>query len=143
MASDFVDKSLGPWSSHPAKLKKQKKLLLCLGILPIIVVAVLCVLVYRGVFDLKDLKDLKSLKEQIGLLICSGFFALGFLFTLIVLYWASLTVGSKKGQITNKDDLVFPPWMLLLFCFFWLLPYGLSLLPDVKFPENWSRNSRS
>ena len=129
MASDFVERVLGFWSSHPANLKKQKALLLILGTLPIIATIVLCVLVYKDLFSWKDFV------EQIGLLVGSAFFVLGFLITLIVLYLASFTIGSKKGKITNKDELVFPLWMLLVFCFFWLLPYLLSVLPDVKFSE--------
>lgn len=125
MASDFVERTLGPWSSHPEQLRRQKKLLLFLGILPVIAVALLCVLVYN------DLFSWKAFTEQIGLLICSAFFALGFLLTLIVLYLASFTIGSRQGQITGKDDLVFPPWLVIGFCFFWLLPYLLSVLPDV------------
>ena len=125
MASDFVDRSLGPWSSHPANLRKQRMLLLILGALPILAVIVLCVLVY------KDLFSWKAFTEQIGLLTCSVFFVLGFLFTLCVLYLACFTIGSKKGRITNKDALIFPPWLLLVFCFFWLLPYFFSILPKI------------
>ena len=127
MASDFVDKYLGRWSSHPTSLKKQRKLLLFLGILPIIAVVVVCVLVY------KDLFSWKAFTEQVGLLTYAAFFSFGFLMTLSVLYMACFTIGSKKGAITNRDEMIIPPWLLIVFCFFWLLPYCLSVLPDMPF----------
>ena len=122
---DFVETTLGRWSSHPANLRKQRVRLLILGLLPILVVAVLCVLVY------KDLFNWKAFVEQTGALVYAMFFSLGFLMTLNVLYLASFTIGSKRGKLKNRDELIFPPWLLLVFCFFWLLPYGFSLLPDI------------
>ena len=130
MASGFVDNSLGRWSSHPANLRKQRKLLLSLGILPVIATIVLCVVIY------KDPGTGKSFWGQINLLICSVFFVFGFLFTLCVLYLACFTVGSKKGRLTNKDELVLPPWLLIAFLAFPVVSFLLSLMPDVKFSEN-------
>ena len=124
MASDFVDRTLGLWSSHPANLRKQKKWLLILGFLPILAVAVICVLVYNKQFSWS------AVTEQIGVLTYSVFFVLGFLLTLCVLYLACFTFGSK-AKITNKDELFFPSWLLFIFCFFWLLPYCLSILPKI------------
>ena len=85
----------------------------------------ICVLVYN------DLFSWKAATEQIGLLICSVFFVIGFLFTLCVLYLVSFALGRRPEKNTNKDELIFPPWLLLVFCFFWQLPYGLSILPDI------------
>ena len=125
MASNFVDNSLGRWSSHPEKLRKQKLLFLILGVLPIIAAVVICVLIYR------DISSLDRIKDQVGLLTCSVFFVFGFLLTICMLYLACFTIGSKKGKVTNKDDLIFPLWLLIVFGFFPLVTYGLSLLPDL------------
>lgn len=121
MASNFIEKTLGPWSSHPANLRKQRFRLLILGFLPLLIVAVICVLVYNKLFNW----------QQIGMLICSVFFIIGFLFTICVLYLASFTIGSKEGRIINKDEPIFPLWLVIVFCVFWLLPSGLSALPDI------------
>jgi|GEM_PF-5599844 len=126
MASDFVKDSLGFWSSHPESLKKQRMVFLLLGFLPIIVAVVFCVLVYEDLFAWNDFL------AQIGVLTYAVFFSLGFLVTLCVLYMACFAIGRKKGAFTNKDELVFPLWWLPVgFLVFWLLVYGLSVLPEM------------
>ena len=136
-SKNFVEKELGPWSSHPASLKKQRTLVLFLGILPLLAVVVLCVLVYE------DLFAWDRFMKQARLLTCTAFFSLGFLITSSMLYLVCFTGSGLKGKINDRDVLIFPPWLLLVLLFFWVLPCALSALPEMSFLEKLAQRHPS
>ena len=139
--STFVTSDLGPWSSHPDMLAKQKRWIRFIGCVPFvlgILFAVLVVTNYRasdfaGVHDWSTFLDAANLvwsrcSTAIITVIAAFCVTWAFSVTMNLLWGLSRKISLKASDSAQgRDSLPCPPAVLIIAALFWLVPVILPL----------------
>ncbi len=125
MPSSFVDRTLGPWSSHPDSLRSQRLKLVFIGLAPLaLLIAIACLW-------LTDFDAWCSLFKHPGAKALVFFGAIcmsaAFIMAMSLMNMVSVTLATQDNDGYGRDNMQFPLWLVLTGAFFWLAPYGLSL----------------
>ena len=152
--SPFVTTTLGPWSSHPDMMAKQKRRLLWLGMIPFLlgILLVVYVLTSYQPADFAAVRDWAGfiavcgslwgkLKFSLVVLAFAGCASVGFALTLNVLWLVGMTLArGGAGEIAERDRIPFPAWVVVCFCLFWLVPPALWVRRDFFAALDWRLN---
>ena len=155
-ANAFLEKTLGPWSSHPEMMVRQKRVLWWLGMTPFFV-GILVVLViltgYRASYfsSVHDWRSFLSacaiwwgkIKWSALVLALAGCVSAGFTLMLNLLWMVGMTLGNvwRKGEkISERDALPFPVWFVGLGVLVWLVPVGTCVMRHVLVAMDWRLN---
>lgn len=150
----FVTMTLGPWSSHPDMMAKQKRRLLWLGMTPFLLGILLVVLVLTSYkpADFAAVRDWAGfiavcgslwgkIKFSLAVLALAGCVSAGFALTLNVLWLVGMTLArGGAGEIAERDRVPFPAWVVVCFCLFWLVPPALWACRDFFTALDWRLN---
>lgn len=139
--SPFVTNDLGPWSSHPEMLSKQKWWFRLFGLVPVALGILLALLVatnYRS-SDFASVTDVSSFVDALKLVWsrCSTAFlivvasiciAWAFSITMNLLWGLSRKISFRSVDTTrDRDSLPCPPAVFVCAALFWLIPVILPL----------------
>ena len=113
---------LGFWSSHPDAMRKSRRVLFWIGLLPMAALLGFAVVVCSGGVSVKTL--LLHPTFCVKAMAIAGCATFGAVFTLCLLAVLS-TCQVRKGSVV-KDRIPFPYWMIGLASVAWLLPLALS-----------------
>ncbi len=122
-------KGISKWSSHPRALSAQRKTLFLLGLSPLVALAVLAAFSICG-FDglLSVLRHWKIAATIVASAFCMS---LGAIFTMVMLNMVGRAFSkNQNGAPEGRDTLPFPWWLIGIVCFFWLVPWLVSLLSE-------------
>lgn len=150
----FVATTLGPWSSHPDMMARQKRRLLWLGATPFLlgVLVVALVLTNYRAADFANVRDWagflaacggfwKKIKISLAVLALAGCASAGFALTLNLLWMVGMTLGrNRAGIIAERDRVPFPAWMVVCFSLFWLVPPALWACRGAFTALDWRLN---
>lgn len=143
--SSFVQKALGPWSSHPDMLPRQRRIFRLIGYLPLVfgvLVAVLVLTSYR-LSDFANVHNVVTLCGAIGKLLVRCGWALvallcalcttwGFSVTSNMLWGASRRISlTPAKEVSDRDAMPVPLSVLAAGILFWLVPIALPLFKPV------------
>ena len=121
-ARNTAVEELGFWSSHPDAMRKSRRALFLIGMLPMVALLTLAIVVCSGFVSVKTLIQHPTFCAKVlAVVACAGF---GAIFTLCLLAMLS-TCKVRKGS-SAKDRIPFPYWMIGLAAIAWLLPLLLS-----------------
>ena len=141
----FVQKALGPWSSHPDMLPRQRRIFRLIGYLPLVfgvLVAVLVLTSYKS-YDFANVHNVATLCGAIGkllvkcgwalvALLCALCTTLGFSVTSNMLWGASRRISITPAKdVSNRDAMPVPLSILAAGILFWLVPIALPLFKPV------------
>ena len=152
----FVDKTLGPLSSHPDMMARQKRILWWLGMSPFLVgiVATLVILTgYRASYfaSVHDWQSFLSacaiwwgkIKWSILVLALAGCVSAGFTLMLNLMWMVGATLGNvwRKGEmVSERDSLPFPVWFVVVGAFVWMIPVGTWAMRHALVAVDWRLN---
>ena len=155
-ANAFLEKTLGPWSSHPEMMARQKRVLWWLGMTPFFigVLTVLWILTgYRASYfsSVHDWQSFLSacaiwwgkIKWSVLVLALAGCMSAGFTLMLNLLWMVGITLGNvwRKGQkFSERDSLPFPVWLVGLGGLVWLVPVVTWAMRHVLVAMDWRLN---
>lgn len=143
--ASFVQSALGPWSSHPDMLPRQRRIFRLIGYLPLVfgvLVAVLVLTSYR-LSDFANVHDVATLCVAIGkLLVRCGWALVALLCALCVTWGFSVTSNMLWGasrrisltpakEVSDRDAMPIPTSVLAAGILFWLVPIVLPLFKPV------------
>lgn len=138
-SNPYVTVTLGPWSSHPAMIARQRKWFKFFAILPMVVALLFALLVltnYRA-SDFANVNDFASFGEALLriwgkcqrafiALVCAFFVTLGFSVTSTLLWGVSNKISNLSGdEHAGRDTMPCPPFLIVLVALFWLVPIVL------------------
>ena len=151
--NDFVSKTLGPWSSHPEMMARQKRILWWLGLSPFwvgILAALVILTGYRSsyfsaVHDWQTFLSACSgwwgkIKLSVLVLALAGFVSAGFTAMLNLLWMVGVTIGKSNARITERDHLPFPAWLVGMGALLWLVPFVTWAMRRVLTAVDWRLN---
>lgn len=139
--TSFVQKALGPWSSHPDMLPRQRTIFRLIGYLPLVfgvLVAVLVLTSYK-LSDFANVHDVATLCDAIGKLLVRCGWALvallcalcttwGFSVTSNMLWGASRRISlTPAKEVSDRDAMPVPLSVLAAGILFWLVPIALPI----------------
>ena len=139
--ASFVQGALGPWSSHPDMLARQRKIFRLVGYLPIVLGVLVAVLVLTSykLSDFANVHDIATLCGAVGkllgrcgwaliVLLCALCTTWGFSVTSNMLWGASRKISLTPAKKTyDRDAMPVPLSVLVVGVFFWLVPIALPI----------------
>ena len=134
MSSEMPKSLFSRWSSHPASLVKQRKAFFWICLIPSVVVVACLVFLLTGLSGWKALLTHPTLLFWI--VAGTASLTLGLAVCLALLYLIARVGIARKTD--DEDRLPFPKTLVVLLCFFWVVPvlltfvqghFGIGLFP--------------
>lgn len=149
----FVEKTLGPWSSHPDMMARQKRILWWVGMLPFLVAGVVVLLILTGyrASDFAAVHDWQTflaacatwwgkIKWSVLVLALAGCVFAGAMAMSNLLWMVGVTLGKWGVTISERDRLPFPAALVGLGAVCWLVPVAMWAMRDIFTAWDWRLN---
>lgn len=149
----FVEKTLGPWSSHPDMMARQKRVLWWVGMLPFVVAGLAVLMIVTGyrASDFSAVHDWQTflaacakwwgkIKWSVLVFALAGCMTAGFMAMSNLLWMVGVTLGRWGIKLSERDRLPFPAALVGLGVLCWLVPVATWAMRGVFTAVDWRLN---